>query len=852
MAGVKETATWENHVYQIEENDPVHGGEEGVTNKPIKHLANRTLYLRKLLSEAGQRITPKKITGASKNSVDLTGHTHEIESASTSAKGLVQLTNDTGLDSEVLALTAKAGKALAQSIAQAKLDTTNGLNKKVDKTSISDAVNSTSQTTVASSRAAKTAYDKGVEAKNAADTANNNANSRVKQAGAYAQIEVDNDGYAGLNIIRSGTSGSWSSRFEALPDRRWKFWTNSDHNGYEQFIKAENGTFAFLSDITNALNSYIPNSQKSNAVDSTSTNTVATSRAVKLVFDRANTANQNAEGRVSKSGDTMTGNLLIKSGGYSSVRTYNNTGESVRWEIVPTSENHMAAIVLADTGERVVRRVLVPRKDGILLLDNDSIVVDNVGKNADQIDSLLTTGNSVASYHNKTGEQLPAGAYSYGTVLSLKSHHAHAQLIFTHANQMYLRNYYRGNSIKPWIRIDGADWQDIRNNPLTLAGSTSLTFDGQYLGVSVSNNGYGGINIKRQGSAGNWDSRLEALPDKRWKFWTQGAFDVYIPAKAGTVVLDTDGAVDATANTYVKRDAAGDVIGRLFRATYQDENRIQGAIAFRVNNSNDNYTRYCNNPVAIRTWLGLKEGVENFCQKLLATSNLNDVVIPGIYGQELNGNATSARNYPEGQAGSLIVSLSAYGVQQEYTTYSSRNKYVRGRNNNTWGAWKRIDGADWSEVRNKPTVSRRDYSRTIQGTNPNWDSGNTKNISVTGFVEVYPDGSVEQYFYFRNFRIHWFNFEKQVGGQFRLPEIPVQLWTAMPNKISWVEAHLSRTNDTNISSERTIGAEAAEWTTPSWAFEKQNGVKDRVNLYTRRLAGDTDETVDMMVKVRGY
>ncbi|VEI47067.1 Uncharacterised protein [Actinobacillus equuli] len=61
MAGVKETATWENHVYQIEENDPVHGGADGVTNKPIKHLANRTLYLRKSLTEAGQRINPKKL-----------------------------------------------------------------------------------------------------------------------------------------------------------------------------------------------------------------------------------------------------------------------------------------------------------------------------------------------------------------------------------------------------------------------------------------------------------------------------------------------------------------------------------------------------------------------------------------------------------------------------------------------------------------------------------------------------------------------------------------------------------------------------------------------------------------------
>ena len=75
------------------------------------------------------------------------------------SKGITQLTNDTGLDSESLALTARAGKAIAQSVAQLQINTNNALNQKVDKSDISNAVNSTSQTTVASSQAVKTAYD---------------------------------------------------------------------------------------------------------------------------------------------------------------------------------------------------------------------------------------------------------------------------------------------------------------------------------------------------------------------------------------------------------------------------------------------------------------------------------------------------------------------------------------------------------------------------------------------------------------------------------------------------------------------------------------------------------------------
>ncbi|MDG6288741.1 tail fiber protein, partial [Glaesserella parasuis] len=159
MAGLNEIAKWEREVYQIEEDDPVLGGVKGVTNKPLKHLANRTLYLKQVLEAAGQKLMPKKLTATTRNIADSTGHTHEIDLASTTTKGLVQLTNDTGLDSESLALTAKAGKAIAQSVAQLQLSTTNALNQKVNKTDISNAVNSTSQTTVASSQAVKTAYD---------------------------------------------------------------------------------------------------------------------------------------------------------------------------------------------------------------------------------------------------------------------------------------------------------------------------------------------------------------------------------------------------------------------------------------------------------------------------------------------------------------------------------------------------------------------------------------------------------------------------------------------------------------------------------------------------------------------
>lgn len=175
----------------------------------------------------------------------------------------------------------------------------------------------------------------------------------------------------------------------------------------------------------------------------------------------------------------------------------------------------------------------------------DSIQVDNQGKNAEQLNDLMLKGNSVASYHLKTGGQLPADAYGYGLILSLKSSSAYGQFVMTHTNQIYFRAHHGNNQIRDWIRIDGADWGDIRNRP-----------------ISVVNN--------------------------------------------------------------------------------------------------------------------------------LSYLDLNNVTEFGLYGQPVNAHATSARNYPIQEAGTLLVTPSAYSVQQEYTTFASNRKYIRGKQGDNWLPWKQL------------------------------------------------------------------------------------------------------------------------------------------------------------------
>ncbi|MEH8096733.1 phage tail protein [Gallibacterium anatis] len=110
MAGLKEQNKWENEIYRIEENDPVVGGEDGISNKPQKQLANRTQWLKAKIAELFGKGTPKKISGDTTNTAEADGHTHEIEKASTSRYGITQLTDSINFASSLFAASALAVK----------------------------------------------------------------------------------------------------------------------------------------------------------------------------------------------------------------------------------------------------------------------------------------------------------------------------------------------------------------------------------------------------------------------------------------------------------------------------------------------------------------------------------------------------------------------------------------------------------------------------------------------------------------------------------------------------------------------------------------------------------------------
>lgn len=123
-----------------------------------------------------------KVASAAKGEVDYS-KVNNVPRASTTQDGITRLTSDTGLDSETLGLTAKAGKFLAQGIAALRL----ALNNYIPNSKKNSRVDSDSTDDVATPKAVKIAYDKAVSAEQAANTAKSNADGRIpKQVGRFS------------------------------------------------------------------------------------------------------------------------------------------------------------------------------------------------------------------------------------------------------------------------------------------------------------------------------------------------------------------------------------------------------------------------------------------------------------------------------------------------------------------------------------------------------------------------------------------------------------------------------------------------------------------------------------------
>ncbi|MDP8714329.1 hypothetical protein [Serratia marcescens] len=106
MANLPETPQWEDGIYQIEVSDPVLGGPDGITNRPLKQLASRTVYLKQQVEKGGSDLA-EHIAAADP-------HTQYATKASPTFTGIPTAPTPANSDnSKKLATTEFVAKALA-------------------------------------------------------------------------------------------------------------------------------------------------------------------------------------------------------------------------------------------------------------------------------------------------------------------------------------------------------------------------------------------------------------------------------------------------------------------------------------------------------------------------------------------------------------------------------------------------------------------------------------------------------------------------------------------------------------------------------------------------------------------
>lgn len=400
-----------------------------------------------------------------------------VPSADTQTRGIVLLTNDTGLESESLGLTAKAGKKLAQMIATVQTS----LTKYLLISKLSSSINSTSEDNVATSLAVKKAYDKAVEA-------NNNADNKVPK-----------DGNTTINgTLKAANPSGWSAFQFGASQGYWQLEVHP--NSHED----ANRRFNML---------FIPN----------------TGKRVYLAFPAISENGDTVAYRswaVDKSGDTMTGDLSLKKGNYSGLNLYNNDGYYVRIEGNPHNDNNLLKLVYRTPKGENIAVATLPKKNGVIAYAGDV-----VSKSGDSMSGTLSFSGATDSYR--------IGSYTWRMPIKFSGDavigNEKCVIGFNNNGALHLGGLPDASQFN--ATLDGEKFWVAGDVKTALGRSLNKAHQNDFNFVSVKqSDGLGGLHINRQDGKG---ARFE-YNNGRFKLWNEGKYDMYFPDKGGTLALTSD------------------------------------------------------------------------------------------------------------------------------------------------------------------------------------------------------------------------------------------------------------------------------------------------------------------------
>ena len=271
---------------------------------------------------------------------------------------------------------------------------------KIPNSKKSSAVDSNSADTVATSAAVKIAYDKGVEAKTAADGAQSTANdgvakAKTAQAAAEAAQRTANDG-----VSKATTAQNTANSAVTKADNAQRAADNANNNANNRVSKSGDTMTGMLkitgSSTTYQVNGYgwpkkielsgdsvigneasvigfnnngtlhlggKPNSNEFNAsIDET---------GLWVKGDVVTKSGASLNNALMKTGGVVTGDTSFKQGDWSGIGFYNNSGRCARIESNPHSDNNMLSFIYRESNGSNINVAYLPRKNGNILLDAD-------------------------------------------------------------------------------------------------------------------------------------------------------------------------------------------------------------------------------------------------------------------------------------------------------------------------------------------------------------------------------------------------------------------------------------------------------------------------------------------------
>ncbi|MDH2927212.1 shufflon system plasmid conjugative transfer pilus tip adhesin PilV [Lonepinella koalarum] len=481
-------------------------------------------------------------------------------------------------ESETNAATSKAAKTLKDLINAL----TSNLTNYIPNSKKSNAVNSNSADNVATSVAVKTAYDKGVEAKNAADNALSVANGKQSPAttlGGYGitdgvkQVDMRTSFGTGVAYQNSTPAqlpyGSFvgltsNALLNSQTNHGWMFITKGwgDSTGYYSSTRfgIANNTLYFQQ--AKDFNSWGDAQQ------------VATKGTTLGHYGITNA--------VLKTGDTMTGSLIINSdtGIVRGQRSGANawyvgfTGSGSK-DVRLDATLHGSYLVLQENQVFINKDLQLPANGAVIFGSND-----RANKNVDHI-HFSDTDNQPGTYYfcaDADYKGKDAGTMADIATGWLRTYGNKGWYSQTYGGGWYmidatwLRAYgnkkiYTANTDTDAIYTAGGIKANggfyVGNNPVPVSLTTNRVqfgWDGNKLKFKIDNTQFGalhesnqsfvdvtakdasyaGLRITRTGSSGDYLAHFDNLPDKRWRFWIQNSHEIFLPVKSGTVALRSD------------------------------------------------------------------------------------------------------------------------------------------------------------------------------------------------------------------------------------------------------------------------------------------------------------------------